>query len=332
MKVIHLISGGDSGGAKTHVLSLLQHLNQTITAQLVCFRDGPFAEEARQMGIPTMICGGNNVFRTRRKLAAYIREGGYEIIHCHGSRANMIGAMLRKVTGLPVVTTVHSDYRLDYMGRPLSHLTFGTINALALRRLDYRIGVSDAMVDLLISRGFPADRFYTIYNGIDFTPPPTQGDRLEYLRSLGADVDENSVVVGIAARMNPVKDMATLVRGFAAGHAKCPRLRLLIAGDGPEKDKLTALAAELGVERQVCFAGWISGGMDRFLQRPGHQRPHQPVRDLPLCPDGGGPVPSGYRLHRRGRHPLSHRPGRERLSLPARRLASPGQRSGRPGQ
>ncbi|WP_287224254.1 glycosyltransferase [Oscillibacter sp.] len=73
---------------------------------------------------------GNNVFRTRRKLAAYIREGGYEIIHCHGSRANMIGAMLRKVTGLPVVTTVHSDYRLDYMGRPLSHLTFGTINAL----------------------------------------------------------------------------------------------------------------------------------------------------------------------------------------------------------
>ena len=44
MKVIHLISGGDSGGAKTHVLSLLQNLNKTITAQLVCFRDGPFAE------------------------------------------------------------------------------------------------------------------------------------------------------------------------------------------------------------------------------------------------------------------------------------------------
>ncbi|MFR3920757.1 MAG: glycosyltransferase [Dysosmobacter welbionis] len=98
------------------------------------------------------------------------------------------------------MTTVHSDYRLDYMGRPLSHLTFGTINALALRRLDYRIGVSDAMVDLLISRGFPADRFYTIYNGIDFRPR-AQGDRLEYLGSLGADVDENSVVVGIAARM-----------------------------------------------------------------------------------------------------------------------------------
>ena len=264
MKVIHLISGGDSGGAKTHVLSLLQNLNKTITAQLVCFRDGPFAQEARSLGIPTMICGGTNIFRTRRQLTEYIRQGGYEIIHCHGSRANMIGALLRHPTGVPVVTTVHSDYKLDYMGRPLSHLTFGNINAWALRQLDYRIGVSDAMVDLLIQRGFPPDRFYAIYNGIDFTPAPNQGDRLEYLRSLGADVDQNSVVVGIAARLNPVKDMSTLIRGFAAGYAQCPRLRLVIAGDGEEREKLGNLAKELGVEHQVTFAGWISGGMDRF--------------------------------------------------------------------
>lgn len=264
MKVIHLISGGDSGGAKTHVLSLLQNLNKTITAQLVCFRDGPFAEEARAMGIPTMICGGNNIPHLRRELAAYIRQGGYQLIHCHGSRANMIGALLRKPTGLPVVSTVHSDYKLDYMGRPFARLTFGAINAWALRHLDYRIGVSDAMVDLLIDRGFPPDRFYAIYNGIDFTPAPSQGDRLAYLRGLGADVEENSVVVGIAARLNPVKDMSTLIRGFAEGHKSCPRLRLVIAGDGEERQKLEDLAKELGVEKAVTFAGWISGGMDRF--------------------------------------------------------------------
>ena len=264
MKVIHLISGGDSGGAKTHVLSLLQNLNKTITAQLVCFRDGPFAEEARAMGIPTMICGGNNIPHLRRELAAYIRRGGYQLIHCHGSRANMIGALLRKPTGLPVVSTVHSDYKLDYMGRPFARLTFGAINAWALRHLDYRIGVSDAMVDLLIDRGFPPDRFYAIYNGIDFTPAPSQGDRLAYLRGLGADVEEKSVVVGIAARLNPVKDMSTLIRGFAEGHKSCPRLRLVIAGDGEERQKLEDLAKELGVEKEVTFAGWISGGMDRF--------------------------------------------------------------------
>ena len=208
--------------------------------------------------------GGNNIPRLRRRLTEYIRSGGYELIHCHGSRANMVGALLRKTTGLPVVSTVHSDYRLDYMGRPFARLSFGAINAWALRKLDYRIGVSDAMVDLLISRGFAPDRFYSIYNGIDFTPAPPQGDRLPYLRSLGADVDEDSVVVGIAARLNPVKDMSTLIRGFALARRDCPRLRLVIAGDGEEREKLGNLAKELGVEKEVTFAGWISGGMDRF--------------------------------------------------------------------
>ena len=118
MKVIHLISGGDTGGAKTHVLSLLQKLNEQITAQLICFREGEFAQEARDLGIPTAIFGGNNLPRTYRALRAFIRSGGYDVIHCHGARANLMGALLRS-TGLPVVTTVHSDYRLDYMGRPL---------------------------------------------------------------------------------------------------------------------------------------------------------------------------------------------------------------------
>ena len=40
MRVIHLIGGGDTGGAKTHVLNLLKELNQYIDAQLFCFRRG----------------------------------------------------------------------------------------------------------------------------------------------------------------------------------------------------------------------------------------------------------------------------------------------------
>lgn len=58
--------------------------------------------------------------------------------------------------------------------------------------------------------------------------------------------------------------MSTLIRGFAEGHKSCPRLRLVIAGDGEERQKLEDLAKELGVEKAVTFAGWISGGMDRF--------------------------------------------------------------------
>ncbi len=265
MKVIHLISGGDTGGAKTHVLSLLQNLNKTITAQLVCFREGEFAQEAREMGIPTEIFEGKGLRVTFCDLKEFIQKGGYEIIHCHGSRANMMGAMLKKAVGLPVVTTVHSDYRLDYMGRPLGKLIYGTINTLALRRIDYHIGVSDAMVDMLISRHFPPQKLYAIYNGLVFDAKPTLTDRVAYLRGLGAKVEEDSVVVGIAARLNPVKDMGTLIRGFAQAEKEFPKLRLVIAGDGQDKEMLTALAKELGVEDKVCFAGWISG-MDEFYQ------------------------------------------------------------------
>ena len=161
MKIIHLISGGDVGGAKTHVLSLLAGLGKTQTVRLVCFTDGPFADEARGLGIDTEILSGS-IPQTIRALTDEIRREGFEIVHCHGSRANMTGAILRRKIHVPIVTTVHSDYRLDYLGRPLHRLTYGTINTLALRLFDYHIGVSDAMAQLLISRGFDPQTLFAL--------------------------------------------------------------------------------------------------------------------------------------------------------------------------
>lgn len=258
MKVIHLISGGDTGGAKTHVHMLLHNLSKTIDVTMVCFTDGPFAQEARELGIRTVIFSGKNILRVYRDLKRFIQTEGFELIHCHGARGNMMGALLRRSTGLPVVTTVHSDYRLDYLGRPLARLTFGTINTIAVRRLDYRIGVSDAMTDLLITRGFDPNRLFTIYNGIDFTPRIPSMGREEYLKGLGLSWPEDSIIVGITARLNPVKDIPTLIRGFALAHERHPKLRLLIAGDGDEMARLKALRDQLGVTEEVCFAGWIT--------------------------------------------------------------------------
>ena len=58
MKIIHLISGGDVGGAKTHVLSLLEGLGRTQTVRLVCFTAGAFADDAKAMGIDTLVLDG----------------------------------------------------------------------------------------------------------------------------------------------------------------------------------------------------------------------------------------------------------------------------------
>ncbi len=257
MKVLHLISGGDTGGAKTHVHSLLAGLTPRIQVKMVCFTEGPFVEEARALGIDTQVFPGRNFFTNLKKLTQMVRAEGFDIIHSHGSRGNMMAAFLSRKTGLPTVSTVHSDYRLDYLGRPLSRLTYGTINTLALRKLDYRIGVSDAMVDLLIERKFDPERLFAIYNGLDFTPRTPAMNREEYLRSVGLDADESCVIAGIAARLDPVKDIATLIRGFAKAHQTAPRLRLLIAGDGQEMANLKQLAADLGVAKEVCFAGWV---------------------------------------------------------------------------
>ena len=258
MKVLHLISGGDTGGAKTHVHTLLAGLTPHIQVKMVCFTEGPFAQEARELGIDTQVIGGRNALANLKTLTRMVKEEGYDIIHSHGARGNMMAALLARKTGLPTVSTVHSDYRLDYLGRPFSRLTYGTINTFALRKLDYRIGVSDAMVDLLISRNFDPERLFSIYNGLDFTPRTPAMNREEFSRSVGLEAGESCVVAGIAARLNPVKDIATLIRGFALAHKDFPALRLLIAGDGEEMTRLKQLAAELGVSKEVCFAGWIS--------------------------------------------------------------------------
>lgn len=259
MKVIHLISGGDTGGAKTHVHSLLSHLSSQIDVLMVCFTDGPFVDEARELGIPTEVLPGKNIPHILRSLERIVQDGQFEIIHCHGARGNIIGYMLSRRVKLPTVSTVHSDYRLDYLGRPFSRLTYGLINTLTLRRLDFRIGVSDAMVDLLISRGFSPEKLFTIYNGLDFTPRPSHISRDEFFRSLDFPLEDDCVVVGIAARLNPVKDISTLIRAFAKAYQDFPKLRLVIAGDGPDLQTLQTLAESFGVSNVVCFAGWLEG-------------------------------------------------------------------------
>ena len=257
MKIIHMISGGDVGGAKTHVLSLLEGLNKTEEVHLICFAEGDFAQEARRRGIATTVLSDGSLFCVRRRILAMIFHDGYQIIHCHGARANLMGMLLRSRAGVPVISTIHSDYRLDYMGRPFAALGYGTINKIALRHMDAWIGVSDGMSQLMISRGFNPQRIFTLYNGIDFSIRPKYPPREEYLQSLGVNLEPGSVVFGIATRISPLKDMATLLRAFAAALRTHPHIRLVIAGDGPQETEMKALAAKLCPAGTVCFAGWI---------------------------------------------------------------------------
>ena len=264
MKVIHLISGGDTGGARTHVYSLLHYLLQKgVEVRLVCFISGSFADGARELGIPTTVLQ-HGFLGSIGPLRRMIRAGGFDVVHCHGAKANLMGALLRRsLKGVPVITTVHSDYRLDYLHRPFAAATYGVANKLALRRLDYRVCVSDTLRARLIDRGFRPTDLFTIYNGLDFSHevPPT--DRAAYFAEFGYTVQPGDVIAGIAARLDPVKDIPTLLRALAEARRDCPNLRLAIAGDGMQRGELETLVNQLGLRDRVFFLGWVTD-LDRF--------------------------------------------------------------------
>ncbi len=258
MKIMHLISGGDVGGAKTHVLSLLHGLTKTETVRLVCFLEGPFAREARELGIDTLVLDSGNLPAVVKTIAGMVKDEGFQIVHCHGSRANLMATLLKRQVQVPMVTTVHSDYRLDYLGRPFHRLTYGTINTYCVRRIPYHIGVSDAMADLLISRGFAPQTMFAIYNGVNFAPVTPKLTRQEYLASIGLEAGEGDVVYGIAARLSAVKDVATLIRGFGHACKSASNIRLVIAGDGEQRQELEQLAAQCCPRGTYVFAGWVA--------------------------------------------------------------------------
>jgi polysaccharide pyruvyl transferase CsaB len=217
---------------------------------LVCFRDGPFACDARAMDIDTRIISGNGVLGDLRALESLIRRGKYDIIHSHGSRGNAFSAWLKPRLGLPAITTIHSDYKLDYLGSPLRAATYGMLNRWALTKMDYYTGVSDPISETLIKRGFSAERMFTIYNGIDFEEDaPVLSGR--------ESASPQEILVGIAARFDPVKNVGELITAFTKIAQSCPNMKLVLAGDGKQKKALKKQAANHGLSDRVLFAGWI---------------------------------------------------------------------------
>ncbi|MDP4108409.1 MAG: polysaccharide pyruvyl transferase CsaB [Bacillota bacterium] len=257
MKIIHIAGGGDTGGAKTHILTLLKELSKDNEVLLVSFRAGQFAEAAEGEGIKTAVIDKRLVFASFAALLKTIREFSPDVIHCHGAKANMMGALAKLFYDAPVISTVHSDYRLDYMHSRIKQYTFGTVNAISLRLLDYYAAVASRTADMLIKRGFDPERIFTIYNGIDFSKPKAEVDKKAYLAEKGLQAGDGDVIVSVAARLNPVKDLGTLLRAVKIASDKNPHIKLMIAGEGEDKNMLVSLSNKLGIEDRVCFAGWV---------------------------------------------------------------------------
>jgi len=113
------------------------------------------------------------------------------------------------------------------------------------RRCEHLIGNTRAIVDYAVAHGWPAGSVHYLPNFVpDRAAPPQPRDAF-------ATPDERPLAVALA-RLHPNKGLDILLRALAM----VPRLHLWIAGEGPERGRLTDLARELGLNERVRFLGW----------------------------------------------------------------------------
>lgn len=255
MKVLHLISGGDTGGAKTHIINLLCGLKDKVDVKLVCFIKGPFADDLKKHGIDAHVIEQKSRFdfSVVNKLKDLIESENFEIVHSHGARANLISYFLKKKVNAKFITTVHSDYLLDFKDNFYKNIVFTNLNKFALKRFDNYIAVSDSFKDMLVSRGFDKDKIFTIYNGI-FLENKIIKDKESYLKEKNIDY-KDKFIVGILARLDKVKDHETFLRAAKEVIDKDKSVIFLLAGDGQDKEHLLSLRKDLGLEQNVYFLG-----------------------------------------------------------------------------
>lgn len=260
MKVLHMISGGDSGGAKTHVFALLEALKKYADVKIVCLTPGIFYQDILKKDIDTVLIEQKNRadLSIISKIKDLIDREGFELLHIHGARANFIATLLKRKLSIPVITTVHSDYNLDFTDGLYKKYIFTTLNKLALRSVDYYIGVSDNFKNMLIQRGFKPNKIFTVYNGMNYDIIPAYVTREEFAAEHNIEYNENYTYVGIIGRFDHVKGHRIFIEGAKEALKKNENLRFLLAGEGPLLDELKKLAEEYNISDKIYFLGFLS--------------------------------------------------------------------------
>ncbi len=260
MRVLHIISGGDTGGAKTHLISLAKELKNEVDMKILCFFAGAFYNEAKDLGLPVELLNQKFRYDARviLKIAKIIKDGKFNIVHCHGSRANWFVFLAKPFIHVPLITTVHSDYKKDFEGVSMyKYLVFTGLNSIALRFFNYYIGVSPEFKKMLIDRGFKERKIFAVYNGVDFKEDLQYDVRQVFSEKYKLSEHINKKWVGIAARLDPVKGLDVFLKGAAEVIKVRKDVQFIIAGRGQQKEELESLCNSLKINDNVTFLGQI---------------------------------------------------------------------------
>lgn len=236
-RILHIIGGGEIGGAEQHVLTLLKGLNREhFSPHLVCLINGPFANLALENKISTQIFSMRHPLDLSPlpALLRWMRREKIDLVHTHGSRANLLGRLGAKWLNIPSLTTVHSSLAHDYRSLWSAYFAL-SLDRLTLPLTSGIITVSDSLAEEVTSRG--GKNLVTIYNGQTPLRFEERNDSRRHFRKQWG-IPADALVLGTIGRLHPTKGQIHLIKAASLLHSTYPNLHLLLIGEGPLRQSL----------------------------------------------------------------------------------------------
>lgn len=250
LRIAQMLESDGPGGAEIVVARLaiaLRDRGHTIVPVGPAHRVGWLGARMREQGFETETYTIRRPldWRCLREVIQILRARRVEVVHSHEFTMAVYGAAAARWLGLPHVITMHGSQYVTAKRRRRVALS------VAFRCSTHVVGVSaDTTAHLRRELGPLAGRIQTVVNGVPYRP----GDRVGTRAALGVGDDE--VLVLAVGNLIARKGHAVLIRALA-NQPTDPgaRWRLAIAGQGVERDRLTALAEEAGVADRVQLLG-----------------------------------------------------------------------------
>ncbi len=267
LRILHGVISLDVGGLERIVTDLArtgQRHGHTVSA-LCLERPGTLAGELQSKGISVEGLDKPPGIRPElvEKIESILREMKPDVIHTHQVGPLWYLGRAAARSGIPVIHTEHIDNVAKAKGI-WKKLKCRLLWRRAAKYADRFCCVSQDIADSAGRWGtVPSRKLAVVLNGIDTNVFAERAESLTLRRSLG--IPDDARVIGSVGRLNEVKRQDLLIRAVAALRSGLPNVRLLLIGDGPEKENLIVLSKELGLSEAVIFGGYQSQPQ-RFLQ------------------------------------------------------------------
>lgn len=253
-KILHVVLSMAVGGAERLVYDMVRHPCFAGNKPIVCCLDsiGELGVELKTQGF-LVYCKQRSPgldWQVIPWLRRIILEEQVDIIHAHQYTPLFYTVPAAFFAGRKKV--VYTEHGRFYPER--KSWKRALVNPMLAYGVGHLIAISKATAQAMADYDhFPLDRIKIIHNGIDTSQMQPTFDKAGKRQSLG--LSPSSRVLGTAARLNTIKNMPMMLRGFKLVLAQIPDLYLLIAGQGEELAYLQALAKELAIDTRVKFIG-----------------------------------------------------------------------------